>query len=158
MLTPRRNLYVSNLDDKLLVVTACLRIALKYRGATRSDSPRTHTRSRIDARRVRVHDDILASFRAMGSHEDALACLIILLTGPQQFYISRESSNENFVVSRRFVRCFFRGRASHLGPYGFRFSLSFSRSRTVPLLGYLSPIPVSSFQVSPLEIVSFRYI
>lgn len=112
--------------------------------------------------RVRVHDDILASFRAMDSHEDALACLVILLTGLQQFYISRKGSNENsgVVVPRHFFRCLFRGRTSHLGPYGFRPlpSLLFSRSRTVPLLGYLAPIPLSSFQGSPLEIVSFRYI
>lgn len=99
-----------------------------------------------------MHDDILVSFRAMGSHEDALACLVILLTGPQQFYISREGSNENsgVVVPRRFFRCFFRGRTSHLGPYGFRFpsfslSLPLSCSRTVPLLEYLAPIPLSSF-------------
>lgn len=93
MLTPRHNLYVSNLDDKLLVVTACPRIALKYRERSFEN---THTRV-LEC--VCARDDILASFRAMGSPEDALACLVILLTGPQRFYISREGSNEKLSES-----------------------------------------------------------
>lgn len=111
------------------------RIALKYREATRGNPSRTHTRSRIECARVRVHDDILASFRAMGSHEDALACLVILLTGPQQFYISREGSNENsgVVVPRCFFRCFFRGRTSRAIWLSFPLSLSFSLCHSLVL-------------------------
>lgn len=173
-LTPPRNLYVSNLDDKPLVAASCLRIALsivKWHTRARNEILRdTHTRI---YRYASAHDDILAIF----SGDGLFLVRPLALSRASSFYsrgpdgsIFHEGSNETprvVVRCRRFFRCFFRGHACLcLGPYGSRFSSlppvfpSFSppfASPTAPLLGYLSSSPPPSY-ATLLDIVSFRYI
>lgn len=113
----------------------------------------TRTRISVSTRECVCTMIYSQSFRAMGSHEAArsLACLIILLKGPQQFYISRGLETPRVVVRcRRFLRCFFRGHALCLGPYGFRFfflPLPFSLLSPLVFLSLcwgISPPPRSS--------------
>lgn len=90
-----------------------------------------------------MHDDIPASFRAMGSHEDALACLVILLTGPRQFYISREETkNPGVVVPRRFLLSWARvaSRAIWLS-FLLSISLAFLPLSRCPFVGTSRPHP-----------------
>lgn len=72
----RRNLYVSNLDDKLLAAASRLPDCVKYREMIHASScartkrnPSRDTHMRISVSidvRVRVHDDILAVFSGNG--------------------------------------------------------------------------------------------
>lgn len=102
------------------------------------------------------------SFRAMGSHEAArsLACLIILLKGPQQFYISRglERNSESRcsalpplllswarTMSRAIWLSFLLSPSAFLSSFPFSFP--------VPLLGYLfSPLFLSLFLRNTVEL------
>lgn len=153
-LTSRRNLYVSNLDDKLFVVTACLRIALKHHEAILRE--RTH--ASVSTRASACAWWYTCIFSSNGLPWGRSRVPRNFTHGdPTVLYFTRDLERK--------LRCFFRGRTSHLGPYGFCFpslffSLPFSFSHC-PFVGISrppSPPSLFSSKFSHRWIISFRYI